>query len=402
MGRLTKRFIDALKPATSDYFAWDDELKGFGVRVSPKGKKTFLIQYRAAGRSRRMKLGPYGAVTADEARSRAKTLLGGVASGENPAEDISQHRKALTVSEVCERFKTDHIDVRLKSSTGRDYKAMIDKVIKPKLGARKVIDVSRADISDLHHAMKDTPYQANRVFSVLSKLFNMAEVWGLRADGSNPCRHVKKYTEKRRERCLTRDELKKLGEVLAIAERDQTETPYVVAAFRLLVFTGCRMSEIRDLKWEYVTATHLELPDSKTGARMIPLPPEARRILKALRREDDNPYVIVGDVAGQQMQDLEKPWRRIRRSAGLEDVRIHDLRHTYASNAIMAGLPVPILGKILGHTQIGTTMRYVHLADKPVRDAANKVSKGLGVLLTYKPKPKRNKQARHGAAATAA
>ncbi len=395
MSRLTKRFVDALKPASSDYFAWDDELKGFGIRVSPKGKKTFLIQYRAAGRSRRMKLGPYGAVTADEARNRAKTLLGEVASGENPAEEVSQHRKSLTVSEVCGRFKTDHIDVRLKSSTGRDYKAMIDKVIVPKLGTRKIIDVSRVDISDLHQAMKDTPYQANRVFSVLSKLFNMAEIWGMRPDGSNPCRHVKKYVEKRRERFLTRDELIKLGGVLATAERDKTETEHVVAAFRLLIFTGCRMSEIRDLKWDYVTNTHLELPDSKTGARMIPLPPEARRILKTLTRAGKNPYVIVGEIAGQQMQDLEKPWRRIRKAAGLEDVRIHDLRHTYASNAIMAGLPVPVLGKILGHTQIQTTMRYVHLADKPVRDAANKVSKGLGVLLTYRPKRgKRTKQSR--------
>ncbi|MEQ9111965.1 MAG: tyrosine-type recombinase/integrase [Rhodospirillaceae bacterium] len=395
MAKLTKRFIDSLKPQQSDYFTWDDELKGFGIRISPKGKKTFLIQYRAAGRTRRMKLGPYGAVTVDEARSRAKTLLGDIAAGENPAEKAIQYRMAPTVAEVCERFKTDHIDVRLKKGTARDYKAMIDKVIEPKLGARKIIDITRTDISDLHHAMKDTPYRANRVLSVISKLFNTAEIWGLRPDGSNPCRHVKKYTEKRRERFLSRNELIKLGEVLETAEKSGTETPYVIAAFRLLILTGCRLSEIRNLKWEYVTDTHLELPDSKTGARMIPLPPQARRILESITREEDNPYVIVGEVSGQQYNDLEKPWRRIRTSAELEDVRIHDLRHTYASNAIMAGLPVPILGKILGHTQIQTTMRYVHLADKSVRDAANKVSKGLGDLITYNPnrKSKRAKAA---------
>lgn len=392
MPKLTKRFVDSLKPEQSDYFAWDDELKGFGVRISPKGKKTFLIQYRAAGRTRRMKLGPYGAVTADEARNRAKTLLGDIAAGDNPAEKVNQYRKAPTVSEVCERFETDHINVRLKKGTGRDYKSMIDKVIVPKLGAHKIIDISRTHVSDLHHSMKDTPYRANRVLSVLSKLFNTAEIWGLRPDGSNPCRHVKKYTEKRRERFLTREELIELGEILETAERDGTETQYVVAAFRLLILTGCRMSEIRNLKWEYVTETHLALPDSKTGARMIPLPPVARIVLESLTREKDNPYVIVGEIEGQQIQDLEKPWRRIRKSAELDDVRIHDLRHTYASNAIMAGLPLPVLGKILGHTQIQTTMRYVHLADQPVRDAADKVSKGLGELITYKPNRKRGEQ----------
>lgn len=392
MSKLTKRFVDSLKPKPSDYFAWDDELKGFGVRVSPKGKKTFLIQYRAAGRTRRMKLGPHGVVTTDEARSRAKTLLGDIAAGENPAEVASQYRKAPTVSEVCERFKTDHINVRLKERTGRDYKSMIDRVIIPKLGARKIGDVTRMDISDLHHTMKETPYQANRVLSVLSKLFNTAEIWGLRPDGSNPCRHVKKYAEKRRERFLTRDELITLGEVLETAENDATETRYVVAAFRLLILTGCRMSEIRDLKWEYVTDTHLELPDTKTGARMVPLPPAARSILDDLPRLKNNPYVIVGEIEGQQVQDLEKPWRRIRKSAGLHDVRIHDLRHTYASKAIMAGLPVPVLGKILGHTQIQTTMLYVHVADEPIRDAAEQVSNGLDELLTYRPNRKDNEQ----------
>jgi integrase len=359
VAKLTKRVIDALQPNSDDYLVWDEELKGFGLRVSPKGIKSFLIQYRAGGESRRKRLGRYGVLTADEARNEARIQLGDVAKGNDPAAVARAYRKSPKMSEVCDRFVAEHVQPRLKPSTARDYMYTIENVIKPELGNRKVVDITRTEMAELHHARRETPYQANRILSLLSKLFNMTEVWGLRPDGSNPCRHVKKFKEERRERLLSADEMRELGRVLAESETNGTETPYVIAAFRLLIFTGCRMSEIRDLKWEYVTPTHLALPDSKTGARKIPLPKAARKILESLPREPRNPYVIVGDVPGQQMQDLEKPWRRIRARAGLEVVRIHDLRHAYASNATIAGVPLPLVGKILGHKQISTTMRYV-------------------------------------------
>ncbi len=381
MPKLTKRTIDSLKSRDQDYFAWDDELRGFGIRVLPRGAKTFLVQYRAGGRTRRVKLGRYGAVTADEARARAKTLLGGVADGENPAEEISDHRKSPTMRDVCQRFLRDHVDVRLKATTRYDYRNTVDKVIIPALGTRKVVDIKRADIADLHHAHRATPYRANRILGILSKLFNLTEVWGLRRDGSNPCRHVAKFPEKRRERFLSARELIRLGEVLAAAEEAGTESQQVIAAYRLLILTGCRMREIQFLKWDYITATHLMLPDSKTGARKVPLPPAALDILRALPRVAGNPYVITGSIEGQAVADLERPWRRLRAEAGLDEVRIHDLRHTYASNAVMSGLSIPVLGKILGHTQIQTTMRYAHLADEPVREAADKVSQQLGALI---------------------
>lgn len=381
MPKLTKRAVDALKPRAADYFVWDDELRGFGIRVLPRGAKTFLVQYRAAGRTRRVKVGRYGAVTADEARARAKTLLGGVADGEDPAEEISDHRKAPAMREVCQRFLRDHVDVRLKPASRYDYRNIVEKVIIPLLGTRKIIDIKRADIADLHHAFRATPYRANRILGILSKLFNLAEVWGLRRDGSNPCRHVAKFPEKRRERFLSGPELIRLGEVLMAAEEAGTENAQVIAAYRLLILTGCRMREIQFLKWDYITATHIMLPDSKTGARKVPLPPVALDILRTLPRVHGNPYVITGAVAGQAVTDLEKPWRRLRAEAGLDEVRIHDLRHTYASNAVMSGLSIPVLGKILGHTQIQTTMRYAHLADEPVREAADKVSQQLGALI---------------------
>jgi len=379
MPRLTKRSVEALAPKAKDYFVHDDLVQGFAVRVWPSGKKVYLIQYRAGGRTRRVKIGQHGTITADEARTEARDLLGGVCKGNNPAQDLSEHRRAPTIGILCDRFIREHVQERCKSTTQREYQRSIDLFIKPAIGAFKVVDVTRADIAALHHKHRDIPYQANRTLGVLSKMFNLCEVWGLRPDGSNPCRHVPKYKETKRERFLSKEELRDLGETLADCEADGSETPHVIAAFRLLLLTGCRLSEIQTLKWEYVHSGYLNLPDSKTGARRIPLPQAAQDILDNLPTETPaNPYVIVGEVNGQHITDLQRPWRRIRKRAGLDDVRIHDLRHTYASNAVMNGLSIPIVAKLLGHTQIQTTMRYAHLADDPVRDAAALVSSDLG------------------------
>jgi len=233
MAKLTKRTIDALSPKATAYFAWDDELKGFGVRVSAKGKKSFVVQYRADGRQRRMKIGRYDPLTADEGRIEARKLLGEVAKGGNPAEEVASERRAPTVAEVADRFVRDHVNVRIKASTSRNYVAFMKYVVKPRWGVRKIADVTRADIVELHHSYRDKPYQANRMLSILSKFFNLTEVWGLRPDGSNPCRRIQKYPEAKRERFLAPNELARLGEVLAESEATGAETPYVIAAFRL-------------------------------------------------------------------------------------------------------------------------------------------------------------------------
>ena len=219
------------------------------------------------------------------------------------------------------------------------------------------------------------PYQANRTLGVLSKMFSLAEVWGLRPDGSNPCRHVKRYKERNRERFLSPEETERLGDVLRQAE---DEMPSAVAAFRLLLLTGCRLSEIQFLRWEYVKDDYIELPDAKTGGRVVPLGPEARAVLAGLSRENDNPWVISGKLPGSHITDLQKPWRRIRARAGLEDVRIHDLRHSYASRALALGESLTMIGKLLGHTQVQTTARYAQLARDSIQNAAARITGSIG------------------------
>ena len=381
MPKLTKRVVDAAQAGETDYFIWDHEIPGFGLRVLRTGKKSYLIQYRSGGRTRRVTFGKHGTITPDQARTKARKLLAAVSDGENPAEDIKLHRKAPTVAALCERFMSEHVAHRCKPTTQREYQRSVDLFIVPAIGRHKVSDVTRPGISQLHHSLRHIPYQANRTLGVLSKLFNLAEVWGLRPDGSNPCRHVKKYPEKNRERYLTPDELARLGAVLDEANRDGSESPYMIAAIRLLILTGCRLSEIQTLKWSHVNGNRLLLPDSKTGAKTIYLGPPAIAALKAIERQPENEYVIAGKVPGQYLTDLQRPWRRIRNRAGLGDLRIHDLRHTFASGAVGLGESLPMIGKLLGHTQVQTTARYAHLADNPVQAAADRVSGEIGKLL---------------------
>jgi integrase len=243
-----------------------------------------------------------------------------------------------------------------------------------------VADIVRADLTKLHHANRATPYQSNRLLAVLSKMFNLAEQWGLRPDSSNPCRHIEKFTEHKRERMLSPVELARLGDALAIYDG----SPYPVAAIKLLVFTGARLGEVRGLRWEWIDLERGEarLPDSKTGAKTLHLPPPALAVLADLPRLDNNPHVIVGQKDGAAMVNIEKPWRAIRKAAGLDDVRLHDLRHAFASVAASSGMGLPIIGKMLGHTQAATTHRYAHLASDPVKAAAAAVAGKIAAAMS--------------------
>ncbi len=377
MFKLTKRSVERLAVESEDYFVWDRDVRGFGLRTYPSGKKTYLVQYRSGRRTRRVTIGQHGVLTADQARIEAKQLLAAVARGQDPSAIRHAKRHAPTIAGLCDRFLDEYVDRHCKPTTARDYRSIIRRFIRPKLGPIAIAEINRADVVAFHHCLRETTYQANRAASMLSKVFNLAEDWGLRPAGSNPARRIKKYREEEKKRYLSDDEQMQLGEVLAEALEEGTETVHAVSAILLLIYTGCRLSEILTLRWDYVTSHHLELPDSKTGRRRIPLPREAYDILAKLPREDGNPFVILGDVEGQRLVNLQKPWNRIRKRAGIPDVRMHDLRHTYASVAMKDGIDPFTLKEILGHKNLTTTLRYAHLADEAVQSAAGSVAARL-------------------------
>lgn len=373
MTKITIRSIEAMTPSQKETFLWDSGLNGFGVRCSPAGRKTFILQYRQSGRTRRMSLGVFGALTPNEARELAKRYLGDVARGNDPSLDRKRERAASSVSALADRFLKEHAAIRCKPQTVYDYERCIDRHIRPKLGSLRVTAVTRTDIAEFQNKLRDTPYLANRALSILSKMFNLAELWGLRPDGSNPTRHVSKFKETPRERFLAPDEINRLWSILDKSIADGSETIHVSSAYKLLLLTGCRLSEIQKLKWRYIRGDVIFLPDAKTGPRRVLLNSKALEILRTLPQDPENEFVIVGERHGQHITDLQRPWRRIRKKAGLDDVRIHDLRHTYASISAMAGHSLPMIGRLLGHSQPQTTARYAHLADTPARKATNEV-----------------------------
>jgi len=380
--KLTKRLVDSTAIKDKPYEVWDGEVKGFAVRVYPSGIKSYMIQYRAKGRTRKLTLGKHGVLTPDEARKLARDKLVDVSKGGNPAEDKRAYNKAPTLAAFCDYFMKHYAPSKLKASTFKEYGRCIELFIKPALGSRKLQDITKADISKLHQDHSDRPYQANRTRGVLSVIFNYAEEMALRPDNSNPTVKVRPYTEKKRERFLTQAETRTLWSVLLKREEEGTESPYMIAAFKLLLFTGARLGEIQTLKWDYIRGNKAMLPDSKTGAKPLYLPEPALQVLSALERQADNPYVICGKKAGQYLTDFQKPWRRIRAEAGIGDVRIHDLRHNFASSGASSGESLPMVGKLLGHTQIQTTQRYAHLADDPVQEAGERIAGSIFLAAT--------------------
>ncbi len=373
MPRITKRTVDALKPNERERVVWDDELKGFGVRVHPSGRKVFIVKTRHRGRAIKMTIGPCTAVSATNARVRAAEIITDARAGKNPA---GRRSGAPTMRDLGKRFLKEYVPDHCKASTAEEYRRSIELFIDPRIGKLRVPDIQRSDIAALHHNMRDTPYQANRTLGVLSKMMNLAELWELRPDGSNPCRHVKRFKEEKRERFLSDEEYQRLGAALKEIEAEHSETASAIAAIRLLMLTGCRLSEIQKLRWEHVDldAGELRLSDSKTGAKVVHLGDPAIAVLRGIRKQVDNPWVIAGRKPESHLTDLQHPWRRIRERAGLDDVRIHDLRHSFASGGLLVGEGLPMIGKLLGHTQVQTTARYAHLANDPVKSAANRIA----------------------------
>ena len=385
MPKITKRLVEAAEPRDKPYTIYDGQVPGFGIRVQPGGTKTYVVLYRFAHHRRCVSLGHHGIMMPEQARTQATKILVRVKDGEDPAASRQSGGHIITVADLAKHFDEEHIAVRLKPKSAEGYRSNLRLFIVPALGRFKAADVARADIAKLHHDLRHSRYQANRSLALMSKMFNLAEVWGVRPTHSNPCWGIKKYPEEKRKRYLNGNELARLGETLCECEKNR-ESQSTVNLIRLLLLTGCRLNEILTLKWEHVDLENnaLHLPDSKTGERTVYIGAAALECLTGIERVEDNPWVITGKLPSSHLVNPGNPWRRIRARAGLDDVRIHDLRHTFASVAVSGGQSLPMIGKLLGHTQVQTTARYAHLAADPIKQAAGNISSSIAAALSPK------------------
>ena len=382
---LSNRTVEKLTVEKDTVF-WDRELTGFGVRVYPSGGKVYVAQARGPSGPKRVTVGRHGVLGAEQARQRAALVIARVKAGESPVpEPLAAKRTAgPTVGELAERYLQEYAAVRYKPGTLAWTRTVLRRYIVPEFGKLALTAVERTQVVELHHRLHHSPSIANMVVRTLSLMYRLAdEDWSLVPEGCNPCRSVVKYPQRKRERFLTDEEFTRLGQVLDKVEIQGGASVSAVAAIRLLMLTGCRKSEILTLRWEHVAldAEELRLPDSKTGARVVSLPPMAVKLLAGLPCDPDSPWVIPGRYPGTHLRELADAWKFIRRRAGLDDVRIHDLRHSFASRALALGESLPMIGKLLGHSQVETTARYAHLARDTVHESAARVAESLAIDL---------------------
>ena len=381
---ISKRTVEALSPE-KDTVYWDSELPGFGVRVYPSGNKVYVAQTRARGKSTRVTIGRHGVITAEQARQRAASVIARVKAGDDPVAALAARQPAAgpTVAELAGRYLEEHVKVHCRPATEAQWRVVLARHILPALGALPLAAVTREQVAELHDALRETPAMANTAVAFLSRLFNAAEAWGLAAEDGNPCRFVVKYRHRRRERFLSDVEFDRLGRVLAEMEAQGRLPVHAAAALRLLMLTGCRRSEITTLRWADVDldAGELRLAESKTGARTVTLSPAAAKVLAELPRVADNPWVIAGRRPGKPLSGINQHWMRVRKEADLEDVRLHDLRHSWASRALALGESLPMIGRLLGHSQVQTTARYAHLARDSVHEEAARIAASIGADL---------------------
>ena len=378
---LSKRVLDRLSVNGKDVIFWDRDLAGFGVRVYPSGKKVFVVQTRAFGRSKRVSLGTHGELTAEQGRKTAAAVIARIKKGQPPVPP--KPAPVPTVADLAERYQREYVEMHCKPATVSHYRLMLRKHIVPGLGERPVADVEYKDILAFHNKLHHMPTVANRAVDMLVKMFNLADAWGWRPAGSNPCRGIRRFKVEKHERFLTRVELCRLGQALRVAPAERLASVHAAAAIRLLVLTGCRRNEILGLRWDDLNfdTGEMRLPDSKTGVRMVPLTSAAADVLKGLPRSPDNPWVFPGKKKGARLVNINDSWERVRRRAGLDGVRLHDLRHSFASRALALGESLPMIGDLLGHRMVNTTARYAHLARDSVRDSSAKIAADIGARI---------------------
>lgn len=386
--RLTDRLVRNLRAPDRAYtLAWDSDIKGFGIRVTAAGAKSFVLNYRAAGRVRRFTIGAYPDWTVAAARSEAKQLKREIDRGGDPMAERHDERTAPTMSDLASRYMHEHAIT--KSEQGRLGDAsMLNKLILPTLGRIKVTDVRHSDVAQLHRKISErAPYRANRMVALLSKMLTLAIKWDWRTD--NPAKGVERNPEVKRTRFLSLDEIQRLSAALA-GHPEQVSAN----AVRLLMFTGARKGEVLRARWDMFdleTGVWVK-PSAHTKQRRehrVPLSAPARSLLSDMKKSAYGPFVFPGKTTNQPLTDIKKTWASVCRAAGVENARIHDLRHSFASILVSRGASLPLIGALLGHTQVATTARYAHLYDEPLREAVELVGSTIESATELPSRPER-------------
>ena len=372
MPRISKRAIDAAKPGT---VLQDSELPGFQLRVG-KTRKTFLLYFRLHGAERRPAIGTFGEMTVDQARDIAREWRQQIAKGIDPTA-ARVAKTTPTMIEFADRYQKEYAEPRKTVKAADQDRGAWNKHILPSMGKKRIDEITREDVGRLHAAMKDTPIQANRVRSILSKALNLAEKWYLRPENTNPCRHVEKYPENKRKRYLSKSEAAALGKALEHSDRFGGIEARVADIVRMLIFTGARLHEIRDSRRKSYDLANgvLTVTEHKTaktfGPKYIQLPASAVAVMARVLESHDSEFAFPGKAMSAPVVGFHKIWWRIRDVAGLTEFHPHDLRHSFASAAASSGASLAAIGALLGHTEPSTTARYAHLYADPLKAAAN-------------------------------
>lgn len=409
-GRITKRTVDALQVTGKDYVHWDGELTGFGVRVRATGAKSFVAVYRTGGRNspqRRVTIGAVGKIEADKARDEARAIILQAELGQDRAAEKAKLRAEMTFDRVCDLYLKEGCETKKASTVATDT-GRIERHIKPLLGKKRIGEITRTDVekfmrdvangktaadekTKLHGRaiVEGGKGTATRTVGLLGGIMTFAVSRQLRAD--NPVRGVKRYADKKGETFLSAADLGKVGAALTALEAEGAN-PAAIAIIRLLAFTGARKSEIASLRWSEVDLArgYLRLGDSKTGAKIIPIGAPACEVLAGVAVIDASEFVFPAASGNSHFQGVEKVWRKARVAAGFPDLRLHDLRHSFASVGLARGDALPVIGAILGHADVKTTSRYAHLADDPVRAAADGIAVEVANALANRPASRDN------------
>jgi len=368
--KLTKRVVESIAMDPSKrVILWDTEVTGFCVRIYPSGKKTYFLQYRNKNReTHKVKIGVHGSITTELAREKAVKLSLSIGAGEDPSIKVVAKEHTHTMSDLGAEYLNLHAKHKKVPKGYREDEAALNNIILKKYASINVKKISTFDLQKLHSELQETPYKANRVRALLCKMFNLAIQWGWRSD--NPVMGIEKYQEYKRHRWLNDEEVQRLFSVLEIYHNQS-----VANAIRLLLLTGSRRNEVLHARWEQFDLEKgiWTKPAHSTKQRKmehLPLSSLVIEMLKDMNTQKDSPFLFPGKIPNKPLQEIKCAWNTIRKRADISEVRLHDLRHTHASHLVSSGLSLSIVGKLLGHTQASTTQRYAHLADEPLRQAA--------------------------------